>query len=75
VHALAIRGLVPAASAAHVCALVERALRGALLRYGYVFGGALEDRMRALERLHARIDELMQPLEPTFPNWPGLYAG
>ncbi len=75
VHALAIRGLVPAASAANVCALVERALRGALLRYGYVFGGALEDRMRALERLHARIDELMQPLEPTFPNWPGLYAG
>jgi hypothetical protein len=28
-----------------------------------------------LQRLHATIGELMHPLEPTFPNWQGLYAG
>jgi len=75
VHALAVRSLVPAASAAPVCALAERALRGALLRCGYPFAGSLADRMRVLERLHVTIEELMQPMEPTFPNWPGLYAG
>jgi hypothetical protein len=31
--------------------------------------------MRVLERLHTSIGELIQPLEPTFPNWQGLYAG
>jgi hypothetical protein len=75
VHALAIRGLVPAASAAHLCALSERALRGVLLRCGYPFAGSLADRMRVLERLHVTLEELMQPLQPTFPNWQGLYAG
>jgi hypothetical protein len=29
-----------------------------------------------LERLHATIGELMEPLEPTFPSWiQGLHAG
>ena len=75
VHALAVPGLVPAASAGDVCLLAERALRDVLLRCGYPFGGSIEERMRVLQRLHATIGELMQPLEPTFPNWQGLYAG
>jgi hypothetical protein len=58
-----------------VCALAESGLRDVLLRCGYPFGGSLEDKMRVLERLHASIAELAQPLEPTFPNWQGLYAG
>jgi hypothetical protein len=75
VHALAVPGLVPAASAGDVCALTEGALRDVLLRCGYPFGGSIEERMRVLARLHVTIGELMQPLEPTFPNWQGLYAG
>lgn len=75
VHALAVPGLVPMASAADVCALAEGALRDVLLRCGYPFGGSTGDKLRVLERLHASINELMQPLEPTFPNWQGLYAG
>jgi len=76
VHALALPGLVPAGSVGDVCALVEGALRDALLRSGYPFGGSIEAKVRVLERLHATIDELMQPLEPTFPNWiQGLHAG
>ena len=75
VHALAVPGLVPAASARDLCALVEGALRDVLLRCGYPFGGSIGEKMRVLQRLHATIGELMQPLEPTFPNWQGLYAG
>lgn len=75
VHALAMPGLVPPGSAANVCALVEGALHDVLLRCGYPFGGSIEQKMHVLERLHATIGELMQPLEPTFPNWQGLYAG
>ncbi len=75
VHALAVRGLVPASSGGDVCALVEGALRDVLLRCGYPFGGSIDEKMRVLERLHTSIGELMQPLEPTFPNWQGLYAG
>ena len=45
------------------------------VRCGYPFGGSIDEMMRVLERLHASIGELMQPLEPTFPNWQGLYAG
>jgi hypothetical protein len=75
VHALAVPGVVPPASGADVCTLAETALRGALLRCGYPFGGPVEERMRVLRRLHANIAELLQPLEPTFPNWQGLYAG
>ena len=76
VHVLAVRGLVPAAWAGDVCALVENALRGVLLRCGYPFGGPLRERVDVLERLHLTIDELMQPMEPTFPNWiQGLHAG
>jgi hypothetical protein len=66
VHALAVPTLVPPAAADLVCRLAESGLRGALLRSGYPFGGSPEDRMRALERLHSRIGELLQPLEPTF---------
>jgi hypothetical protein len=75
VHALAVRGLVPASSGGDVCALVEGALRDVLLRCDYPFGGSIDEKMRVLERLHTSIGELMQPLEPTFPNWQGLYAG
>jgi hypothetical protein len=75
VHALAVRDLVPASSMTDVCALVESALHGVLLRCGYPFGGSTEERMRVLERLHRNIDDLMEPLQPTFPNWQGLYAG
>lgn len=75
VHALAVRRLVPAAAFGDVCTLVERALRIALLRCGYPFGGTVAERMAVLECLHRSIGELMQPWEPTFPNWQGLYAG
>jgi len=75
VHALSVPGLVPAAAAGDGCRLVEQGLRGALLRCGYPFSGSIEERQRVLERLHATIGELLQPLEPTFPNWPGLHAG
>lgn len=74
-HALATRGLVPAAAYGDVCTLVEFGLRAALLRCGYPFGGTIAERMAVLERLHRTIGELMQPWEPTFPNWQGLYAG
>ncbi len=75
VHALAVRGLIPNASAGDVCRLMESALRNPLLRCGYPFGGSTEEKMQVLERLHRTIGELMQPLQPTFPNWQGLYAG
>jgi len=75
VHALAVPGLVPAASAETVCALMESTLHNVLRRMDYPFSGSLEAKMRVLERLHVKIGELMQPLEPTFPNWQGLYAG
>ncbi|HEY2615730.1 MAG TPA: hypothetical protein VGI78_00170 [Acetobacteraceae bacterium] len=75
VHALAMPGLVPPGSFGTVCALVEGGLYDVLLRCGYPFGGSIEQKMHVLERLHATIGELMQPLEPTFPNWQGLYAG
>lgn len=75
VHALAMPGLLPPGSFGTVCALVEGALHDVLLRCGYPFGGSIEQKMHVLERLHATIGELMQPLEPTFPNWQGLYAG
>jgi hypothetical protein len=75
VHALAVKGLVPAASVGDVCALVETALRGVLLRSGYPFAGTAYDKRRALEQLHTTIGQLLEPLEPTFPNWQGLYSG
>ena len=75
IHALAVPGLVPATSAGDMCALAEGALRDVLLRCGYPFGGSIDEKRRVLGRLHATIGELMQPLEPTFPNWQGLYAG
>jgi hypothetical protein len=75
VHALAVRGVIPGVLANEVCALVESALRGVLLRCGYRFGAPVDEKMQVLERLHIRLPELMQPLEPTFPNWQGLYAG
>jgi hypothetical protein len=75
VHALAVRGLIPNAVVGDVCKLVESALRTPLLRCDYPFSGSTEDKMHILERLHHTIGELMQPLQPTFPNWQGLYAG
>jgi hypothetical protein len=76
VRALAMPGLVPPGSAGDVCALVEGALRDVLLRCGYPFGGTIEEKIRVLERLHAKLGELMQPMEPTFPNWiQGLHTG
>jgi len=75
-HALAVPGLVPSGSIGDVCLLMEGTLRSALLRSGYPFGGTPGQKLDVLERLHARIDALMEPLEPTFPNWiQGLHAG
>jgi hypothetical protein len=74
-HALAVPGLVSAEAYPDVCSLAEDTLRPALLRCDYPFGGSPEARLGALQRLHPRIAELMEPLEPTFPNWQGLYAG
>jgi hypothetical protein len=76
VHALAVPGLVPAACAGDVYSLLESALRDALLRCSYRFGGSIDEKARVLERLHTTIGELMEPLEPTFPGWiRGLHAG
>ena len=81
VHALAVEGLV--ASKSHrgqldrdLCAFVESALPTVLQRSGYPFGSETYERRRSLERLHTMIDELLLPLEPTFPpRIQGLYAG
>jgi hypothetical protein len=55
---------------------MEATLRPGLLRCQYPFRGTPEQKLDALERLHARIDELTQPMEPTFPSWiQGLHAG
>jgi hypothetical protein len=81
VHALGVDGLVAAKSNRgaldrDVCAFVEGALAGMLRRSGYPFGAETYERRRALDRLHARIDELLEPWEPTFPpGVRGLYAG
>jgi hypothetical protein len=81
VHALAVESLI--ASKSHrgqldrnICAFVESALPTVLQRSGYPFGSETYERRRSLERLHTMIDELLQPLEPTFPpGIQGLYAG
>jgi hypothetical protein len=75
IQAFAIQGLVPRSVSADVCKLVEAALPNVLLRCGYPFTGSTAEKLAVLERLHRDIGELMQPLEPTFPNWQGLYAG
>lgn len=75
VHALGIPGLIPATASADVCVLIEAALRTVLLRCGYPFSGTAPEKLAVLQRLHRTIGELMQPYEPTFPNWQGLYAG
>ena len=74
-HALAVPNLVPVEAHRDVCALVEDSLRSALLRCLYPFDGSTEAKLGVLERLHTRIAELMEPLQPTFPDWQGLYAG
>jgi hypothetical protein len=75
VRALAVEGLV--ASKSHrgqldrnVCAFIESTLPAVLQRFGYPFGTETYERRRSLERLHTTIDDLLQPLEPTFP--PGI---
>jgi hypothetical protein len=81
VHALAVEGLV--ASKTHrgqldrsLCAFIESALPAVLQRYGYHFGSETYEWRRSLDRLHTMIDELLQPLEPTFPpGVQGLHAG
>jgi hypothetical protein len=74
-HALAVPNLVPVSAYRDLCALMEGALRTPLLRCSYPFGASVEERIRVLARLHNRIGELLEPMEPTFPSWPGLYAG
>jgi hypothetical protein len=81
VHALAVEGLV--ASKSHrseldrnVCALIESTLPAVLQRFGYPFSSDTYERRRSLDRLHVTIDDLLRPLEPTFPpGIQGLYAG
>lgn len=81
VHALGVDGLVASKSNRgrfdrDVCAFVESALPTVLQRSGYPFGGEVYEKRRSLERLNTMIDELLKPLEPTFPpNVHGLYAG
>jgi len=74
-HALAVPNLVPAEAHGGICELAEDTLRAALLRSDYPFGDSTEGKIGVLKRLHTKIAELMEPLEPTFPNWQGLYAG
>jgi hypothetical protein len=81
VCALGVEGVVAARSQRvqlerDVCAFVETELPSVLQRAGYPFGSELYERRRALGRLQANIDELLKPLEPTFPpRVQGLYAG
>ncbi len=75
VHALGVPGLIPPAAGANICALAESGLNSVLIRCGYPFAGSVAERTAILQRLHRTIGELVQPLEPTFPNWQGLYAG
>ena len=81
VYALAFDGLVAARSTRNqfdrdLCAFIENALPTVLQRYGYPFGNETYERRRSLERLHTVIDDLLKPLEPTFPpTVQGLYAG
>jgi hypothetical protein len=81
VNALGVDGLVVARSSRgtfdrDICRFVETALPTILQRSGYQPGGETYEKRRSLERLHTAIDELMKPLEPTFPpNVRGLYAG
>jgi len=74
-HALAVPGLVPSEAHRGICALAEHALRAALLRCAYPFGESTEVKIGVLEHLHTKIAGLMEPLQPTFPSWQGLYAG
>jgi len=81
VHALCVDGLV-ASKSSHgqfdrdLSAFIESALPTILQRSGYPFGKETYEKRRSLERLHTMIDELLKPLEPTFPpNLQGLYAG
>jgi hypothetical protein len=80
VQALGVEGLVAGAKSGgldrDICAFAESALPGVLRRAGYPFGAETYERRRALDRLHARLDELLEPWEPTFPpGVQGLYAG
>src|SRR5579872_4761444 len=81
VHALAFDGVVAVRSNRNqfdrdLCGFIENALPTALQRYGYPFGHETYERRRSLERLHTVIDDLLKPLEPTFPpTVQGLYAG
>jgi hypothetical protein len=81
VHALGVDGLVVVKSSRgqfdrDICSFLETALPTVLQRSGYNFSDETYEKRRLLERLHAAIDELMKPLEPTFPpNVRGLYAG
>jgi hypothetical protein len=81
VHALCVDGLVASRTSRgqfdrDLCGLVETALPTVLQRSGYPFAGETYEKRRSLERLHTMIDELLRPLEPTFPpHVQGLYAG
>ena len=74
VHALAVEGLVEAPSQRarldrDLCAFLDSALPDILRRAGYPFDAELDQRRRVLERLHASLDELTRPIDPTFPAW------
>ena len=51
-------------------------LLSVLQRSGYPFGVEGYEKQGSLERLHKVIEEILKPLEPTFPpGVPGLCAG
>jgi hypothetical protein len=81
VHALGVDGLVESKLSRgqfdrNLSTFIESALPTILQRSGYPFGNETYEKRRSLERLHTIIDELLKPLEPTFPpNVQGLYAG
>lgn len=52
-----------------VCALVESALPGGLLRAGHPLKGEQDTKREALTRLALSIEEHMQPPEPSIPAW------
>jgi hypothetical protein len=71
VHALGVKGLLPnrGETERHIHSFLERALLNPLRRGAYPFDGTAYEKRQALSGLHARIDEHLRPLEPTFPRW------
>ena len=52
-----------------LCSFLESALLNPLRRAGYDFAAPIYEKRRALNALHATLDEHLRPLDLTFPAW------